>query len=51
LNLALREKHGYAYNVESMYTPYTDTGLFTIYFGTDKDNLEKAYSTVIKEFK
>ncbi|BDX37040.1 peptidase M16 [Tenuifilaceae bacterium CYCD] len=49
LNLALREKHGYAYNVESMYTPYTDTGLFTIYFGTDKDNLEKAYSTVIKE--
>lgn len=49
LNLALREKHGYAYNVESNYTPYTDTGLFTIYFGTDKDNLEKAHGVVLKE--
>ncbi|MGE0077380.1 MAG: M16 family metallopeptidase [Bacteroidales bacterium] len=49
LNLALREKHGYAYNVESMYTPYTDTGLFTIYFGTDKENLEKASNIVQKE--
>lgn len=49
LNLALREKHGYAYNVESMYTPYTDTGLFTIYFGTDKENLEKANNLVLKE--
>lgn len=49
LNLALREKHGYAYNIESMYTPYTDTGLFTIYFGTDKDNLDKAHKIVLKE--
>lgn len=51
LNLALREKHGYAYNIESMYTPYTDTGLFTIYFGTDKDNLDKAYKLVLKELE
>ncbi len=51
LNLALREKHGYAYNTESMYTPYTDTGLFTIYFGTDKDNLDKAYKLVLKELE
>ncbi|NVO09175.1 MAG: insulinase family protein [Bacteroidales bacterium] len=49
LNLALREKHGYAYNVESMYNPYSDTGLFCIYFGTDKDNLEKSISLVNKE--
>lgn len=51
LNLALREKHGYAYNIESTYTPYTDTGLFTIYFGTDKDNLDKAYRIVLKEIE
>ena len=49
LNLALREKHGYAYNIESMYNPYSDTGLFCIYFGTDKDNLEKSISLINKE--
>jgi predicted Zn-dependent peptidase len=49
LNLALRERHGYAYNIESMYNPYSDTGLFCIYFGTDKDNLEKSISLVDKE--
>lgn len=51
LNLALREKHGYAYNIESMYNPYSDTGLFCIYFGTDKDNLEKSISLVNKELE
>ncbi|HUW92394.1 MAG TPA: pitrilysin family protein, partial [Bacteroidales bacterium] len=42
LNLSLREKRGYAYNVESTYNPYADTGLITIYFGTDSKNLEKS---------
>ena len=42
LNLSLREKRGYAYNVESTYNPYVDTGLITIYFGTDNRNLEKS---------
>jgi predicted Zn-dependent peptidase len=47
LNLSLREKHGFAYNVESSYNPYYDTGVFSIYFGTDSHNLEK--SIVIAE--
>ncbi len=51
LNLALRERKGMAYNVESNYTAYTDTGLFNIYFGTDKENFERAVSIVKKEFK
>jgi len=51
LNLALRERRGMAYNVESSYTAYSDTGLFNVYFGTDKENLEKALSLVQKEFK
>lgn len=51
LNIALREKHGYAYNVESNYQPYTDTGLVTIYFGTDKDNLLKAQQLILKEIE
>ncbi len=35
LNLNIREKYGIAYNIESNYHPYTDTGLFSIYLGTD----------------
>ncbi|MDX1284624.1 MAG: pitrilysin family protein, partial [Draconibacterium sp.] len=50
LNLALRERRGMAYNVESNYTAYSDTGLFNVYFGTDRENLNKALSLVQKEF-
>ncbi|MDD4645443.1 MAG: pitrilysin family protein [Bacteroidales bacterium] len=49
LNMSLREKHGYAYNVESTYTPYIDTGVLTIYFGTDPEKLDKCISLVYKE--
>ncbi len=49
LNLALRERHGLAYNVESTYTPYSDTGVFTIYFGTDKADTQKAIDLVKHE--
>lgn len=51
LNLVLREKHGFAYNVEASYVPYTDTGLFTIYFGTDKRNRAKCEELVLKELQ
>ena len=49
LNLALRERNGIAYNLESSYTAYSDTGTITIYFGTDKVNLEKAISLIKRE--
>jgi len=49
LNLSLREKKGLAYNVESSYNPYCDTGLFSIYFGTDEENLEKSISLAMAE--
>lgn len=49
LNLSLREKHGLAYNVEASYAPYTDTGIISIYFGTDKNNIQKSLSIVNKE--
>lgn len=35
LNLNIRERHGIAYNIESNYQPYTDTGIWSIYLGTD----------------
>lgn len=49
LNVSLREKHGLVYNVESNVTSYTDTGLATIYFGTDPKNREKAIRLVHRE--
>jgi predicted Zn-dependent peptidase len=51
LNLSLREKNGLAYNVESSYNPYNDTGVFSIYFGTDSHNLERSISIVMSELK
>ena len=49
LNVSLREKHGLVYNVESNVTSYTDTGVFSIYFGTDPKNRERATGLVEKE--
>jgi predicted Zn-dependent peptidase len=51
LNLSLREKNGLAYNIESSYNPYCDTGAFSIYFGTDNNNLEKSISVTFSELK
>jgi predicted Zn-dependent peptidase len=50
LNLALRERSGYAYNVESHYTSYSNTGVFTVYFGTDKVKLDRCRELVHREF-
>ena len=49
LNLAVRERHGFTYAIESVYLPYTDTGVFSIYMGTDNGNLEKALTLVHRE--
>ena len=51
LNLQLREKHGIAYTIETNYSPLSDTGIFALYFGTDKEKIEKATNLIFKEFK
>ncbi|MFD0795252.1 M16 family metallopeptidase [Mucilaginibacter litoreus] len=51
LNLEIREKHGIAYTIESNYTSLTDTGIFSIYFGTDAGKADKALRLVHKELK
>lgn len=48
LNVALREKRGYVYTVESIVTYYTDTGVWGIYFGTDHSTLNRCFSIVRK---
>ncbi len=51
LNLELREKYGIAYTIESNYTPMSDTGAFSIYFGTDTEKTPKALRLVERELK
>ncbi len=51
LNMAVREKHGLTYNIESNYAPYFDTGIFSIYVSADNDSLEKAVHIIGKELK
>jgi predicted Zn-dependent peptidase len=51
LNLEIREKYGIAYTIESNYTPLTDTGIFSIYFGTDAEKSARAIKLIHKELK
>ena len=51
LNLAIREKYGFTYNVESGYAAYEDSGLFHCYVSSDKKNLQRAIQLIEKELK
>ncbi len=51
LSMTLREKHGLVYSIDAEYQPYTDTGLFAIYFGTEPRQLNRAINVTLKELK
>jgi len=51
LSMALRERNGFVYDIESNYTSYTDTGVFNIYFGTEKEKFDRSVNLIYKEFK
>ena len=51
LNVALRERRGLVYNVESNLTAYTDTGTFCIYFGCDPADVRRCTRLVYQELK
>lgn len=51
LNLSLREKYGFVYSIGSSFTPFTDTGLFCISFGTDPSQLTKSIKLVEDELR
>ncbi|MFI3292944.1 MAG: pitrilysin family protein [Rikenellaceae bacterium] len=46
LNLIVREKHGLTYNIEATYTPYTDNGIWNVYFGAENGAREKAMELI-----
>ena len=51
LNLGIREKYGFTYAIESNYTTYCDTGLWSIYFGTEAQSVKKTLKLIFKELK
>lgn len=51
LNMALRERRGYVYSIEAHYVPYSDTGMFAIFFGTEPSQLKKCLELINKELQ
>lgn len=49
LNVAVRERYGFCYSIESQYVPFSDTGLFYIYAGVDLDAQERARRLIVDE--
>lgn len=49
LNLNIREKYGLTYMLESNCAIYSDSGSFSVYFGTDNKNAERTERLVHKE--
>ncbi len=46
LNVALRERNGLVYTVESNNVSYTDTGVWNVYFGCDSHDVERCLRLV-----
>lgn len=51
LNLAVRERNGLCYNIESNATYYTDTGAWSIYFGCDPKNLKRTQRLCMQQME
>ena len=51
LNLNIREKYGLTYSIESNFVPYSDTGIFQVYFSSEKKSAEKIIKLIYKELK
>lgn len=51
LNLSLREKHGLVYNVDAVFQPLSDTGMWSVYFGCDAGNFNKCEKLVKLELR
>lgn len=49
LNMVLREKHGYVYSIDAHYVPFSDTGMFAVFFGTKPSKLDRCLELVQRE--
>ncbi len=51
LSIALREKYGFVYSIDANYSSFSDTGLFSIFFATEKKQLYHSVDLVLRELK
>lgn len=51
LNMAVRERNGLCYTIESGVTNYVDTGVWSIYFGCDEKNLNRTQQICFKQLE
>lgn len=51
LNVAIRERYGFCYTIESQYVPFSDTGLFYIYAGVDLDAEDRVIALIKDELR
>lgn len=51
LHQNIREKYGYCYSVNSFIQSFSDTGMFGVYVGTDKEYLEHVRDLILSELK
>jgi predicted Zn-dependent peptidase len=51
LNLNIREKYGFAYNLDSSFNTFSDAGLFTIYFGSEQKHVSRILTLIENEMK
>jgi predicted Zn-dependent peptidase len=49
--MAVRERNGLVYSIDSLLTYYTDIGYWCIYFGCDKQNYKKCISLIYNELE
>ncbi len=51
LHQNIREKYGYCYSVNSFIQSFSDTGMFGVYVGTDKEYLDHVRDLILVELK
>ena len=51
LNVAIRERGGMSYSVESSYTAYSDAGILSVYFSTDHKHKDKCIDLLMAELR
>lgn len=51
LNLAVREKNGLVYTIESNYTPLSDTGYWSVYFAADEDKRDQCLDLIHRQLQ
>ena len=51
LNVSIRERYGFCYNIESQYVPFSDIGIFYIYAGVDHGAIDRTRQLVADELQ